>query len=88
MQNRSSFSISRQGEVSARRARNEKHAREEARVTYSSSCMRLTLRALLAFTLCLSPPAEKTVKNNACSSGEGTTNFLIHVARGWKQICS
>ena len=73
MQNRSPFSVSRQGELSARQAQNGRHAREEARVTYSSSRVRLTLRALLAFTLYLSPLAGKTFKNNACSSGEGTS---------------
>ena len=78
MQNRSPFSVSRQGELSARQAQNGRHAR----VTCSSSRVRLTLRALLAFTLYLSPLAGKTFKNNACSSGEGTTNFLIHVAHG------
>ena len=59
MQNRGPYSVFRQGELSARRAQNGRHAQEEERVTYSFSRVRLTLRTLLAFTLCFSLLAGK-----------------------------
>ena len=71
MQNRSSFSVSRQG---------GEHEMEDTRERRRES------RA--PPLACGSPYALSSLSPCACSSGEGTTNFLIHVARGWKQICA
>ena len=81
MQNRGPYSVFRQGELSARRARNGRRARGGAshvlllsRATYPTRSPR--------FHVVFFSARWKVFKNDAYFSGEGIINFLIHVARG------